>query len=284
MAQIVGVHGIGQQLKGRNTLKAVWLPAMRDGLERADALVPADEAVTCAFYGDLFRTKGLGLGDPPYTARDVADGFEQELLGAWWRSAVETESQVRGPEDKTKLRTPDPVQRALHALSRSRFFAGLSERALIRFIKQVRRYFTEPELREQACERIAREVDADTRVLVGHSLGSVVAYEALCAHPGWPVRTLVTLGSPLGIPNLIFDRLQPAPVNGRGAWPGGVARWVNVADRGDVVALVKQLRPCFGDVERVEDLRVNNGAKAHDISPYLTAAETGHAIAAGLVA
>ena len=56
--------------------------------------------------------------------------------------------------------------------------------------------------------------------MVGHSLGSVVAYEALCAHPEWPVRALVTLGSPLGIRNLIFDRLVPAPAagdSGRGA-------------------------------------------------------------------
>jgi hypothetical protein len=280
VARIVAVHGIGQQLKGRHTLKAVWLPAMRDGLERAGAPIPADEDLTCAFYGDLFRTKGLG--DPPYTARDVADGFEQELLERWWRSAAVTELQVPGPEDQTKLRTPDSVQRALHALSHSQFFAGLSERALIRFIKQVHRYFTEPVLRTQTRERIAQEVTADTRVLVGHSLGSVVAYEALCEHPNWPVRTLVTLGSPLGIPNLIFERLQPAPTGCRGAWPGGVARWVNIADDGDVVALVKQLRPWFADGERVEDLQVHNGAKAHDISPYLTAEATGHAIAAGL--
>lgn len=80
MVRIVGVHGLGQQLKGRHTLKDVWLPAMRDGFERANAPIPADWDLTCAFYGDLFRTKGLG--DPPYTPRDVAPGFEQELLMA----------------------------------------------------------------------------------------------------------------------------------------------------------------------------------------------------------
>lgn len=280
MPLIVGVHGIGQQLKGRNTLKAAWLPAMRDGLELAHAEVPSDDQVACAFYGDLFR--GKGLGDPPYASRDVAEGFERDLLMAWWRTAAATETQVTGPEDKTKLRTPDPVQRALRALSHSRFFAGLGERALIHFIKQVHRYFAEPGLREQARERVAREVDSDTRVVVAHSLGSVVAYEALCAHPAWPVRVLVTLGSPLGIPNLIFDQLEPSPAGGLGAWPGEVRRWVNIADRGDGVALVKQLRPCFGDGERVADLQVSNGAHAHDISPYLTAVETGQAIAAGL--
>jgi pimeloyl-ACP methyl ester carboxylesterase len=122
--------------------------------------------------------------------------------------------------------------------------------------------------------------------MVGHSLGSVVAYEALCAHPEWPVRALVTLGSPLGIRNLIFDRLVPAPAEGpggpRGGWPGAVRSWVNVADAGDVVALVKDLRPLFG--EQLACYLVCNGSHAHDVRPYLTAAETGAAIAAGLAA
>jgi pimeloyl-ACP methyl ester carboxylesterase len=163
---------------------------------------------------------------------------------------------------------------------------GLAERALIFDLKQVRRYFHEPDVRRTALERVAEAVTSDTRVLVGHSLGSVVAYEALCAHPEWPVRALVTLGSPLGIPNLIFDRLVPAPardpVSGalRGGWPGSVAWWTNVADQGDVVALVKDLRPRFG--ERVRGFLVDNGASAHDVRPYLTAVETGRAVAFAL--
>ena len=114
-------------------------------------------------------------------------------------------------------------------------------------LRQVRLYLADPEVRRAARERVAAVVDDATRVLVGHSLGTVVAYEALCAHPEWPVRTLVTLGAPLGIRNLIFDRLQPPPEPSgeglRGRWPGGVTSWVNVADAGDAVALVKDLRP-----------------------------------------
>jgi hypothetical protein len=52
------------------------------------------------------------------------------------------------------------------------------------------------------------------------------------------------------------------------------------ADGGDIVALVKELRPLFGD--RLEDRLIHNGAKAHDIVRYLTAKETGDAIATGL--
>ena len=91
----------------------------------------------------------------------------------------------------------------------------------------------------------------------------------------------MTLGSPLGIRTLVFDRLRPAPgPDGTGRWPGGLLTWANIADSGDVVALVKSLRPLFG--ERTTDALVNNGAKAHDVLPYLTARETGEAVGRGL--
>src|SRR4029077_2623471 len=100
-----------------------------------------------------------------------------------------------------------------------------AERAMLFDLQQVRRYLTDPVVRSAVQDRVAAAVDNDTRVVVGHSLGSVVAYEVLCAYPEWPVRSLVTLGSPLGIRNLIFDRLMPEPVaaaSGRmtGVWPG----------------------------------------------------------------
>jgi pimeloyl-ACP methyl ester carboxylesterase len=117
--------------------------------------------------------------------------------------------------------------------------------------------------------------------VVGHSLGSVVAYEALCSLPGHGVRALVTLGSPLGIRALITERLEPPPAGGIGVWPGGPdLAWTNVADEGDVVALVKDLGAAFGP--RVSGYLVHNGSHAHAVTGYLTARETGEAVAAGL--
>jgi len=278
MARIVGIHGIAQQVRGPEVLRAAWLPALCDGmaLSGAEPLVAADLEI--AFYGDLFRAKGgKAVGGPQYVAADVEEGFELELLEAWWAQAVANDATVSGAT--TKLRTSRTAQRALNALSQSRFFAGLSERLIIRFIKQVHSYLSDDSVRGEIQERVASKVSPDTAVLVGHSLGSVVAYEAACAHPDWDLA-LVTLGSPLGIRNLVFDRLRPPPEGGRGEFPAGAMAWTNIADTGDVVALTKRLAPLFG--ERVQDLLVNNGSKAHDISPYLTAAQTGHAIAEGL--
>jgi hypothetical protein len=278
MARIVGVHGIEQQMRGPEVLRATWAPALHDGVVLSGAAPPDEADLEIAFYGDLFRA-GKAVGGPPYMAADVEEGFERELLEAWWLEAAASDDAVPGPSATTKLRTPKTAQRALNALSQSRFFVGLTERLIIGFIKQVHAYLTNDSVRGEIQARVDRVVGPDTAVLVGHSLGSVVAYEAACAHPGWDL-VLVTLGCPLGIRNLVFDRLRPPPENGHGQFPASTATWTNIADTGDVVALVKRLAPLFGD--RVQDLLVNNGSKAHDISPYLTAAQTGHAVAEGL--
>jgi hypothetical protein len=281
MARIVGVHGIGQQFKGEETLQQEWLPALRDGLHRANATLPDDNDLRCAFYGKLFRLPGtMAVSDPPYDAADVEAGLEQDLLRAWWAATAVTEPGVPGPDTPTMGRMPNWVHRGLNALSTSRFWSDVSDRAMISNIKQVRDYLEKPGIRQAVQAQVAASIGNDTLVMIGHSLGSVVAYEALCANPHWPVRMLLTLGSPLGIPNLIFDRLKPKPADNRGIWPGSVTRWVNIADKGDVVALVKDLGPLFGP--KVECNLVHNGSAAHDIRPYLTAEETGRAIATSL--
>jgi hypothetical protein len=282
MAKVVAIHGIAQQIKGGHWLHSEWLPALRDGLERAGAALPNGDDLACAFYGDLFRPSGGKALGFAWEAEDVEDPWEQEMLRLWWEAAAAADAGVPPPIAGGKARTPRLAQRALEALSQWRFFAALGERALIGNLKQVRAYLDDDSVRAYAQAQVGKLADDGTRVLIGHSLGSVVAYEFLCAHPELPVHTLVTLGSPLGIRNLIFERLRPAPVDGKGAWPGGVAHWVNVADRGDVVALTKALASLFHGA--VEDCLVHNDADAHDVKPYLTAVETGRAIARGLAA
>ncbi len=285
MPTVVAVHGIAQQNKGPEVLATEWGPPLRDGIGQS-GLKLGDRDLVCAFYGGLFRPAGSvrQVGDPHYRAADVTDD-EAALLQAFWQEAARVEpARVPPPDATIRASTPGSVQVALRVLARSSFFAGLAERAFIGALKQVSRYLREPEIRAAARKAVDAAVDADTRVVVAHSLGTVVAYEALHEYGGGPrwanVHTLVTLGSPLGIPNLIFDALQPAPAAGRGAWPPHIKRWINISDDGDVVALTKKLGPLFGD--GLVDIRIVNGATAHDVMPYLTAVETGRAVADGL--
>jgi hypothetical protein len=64
-----------------------------------------------------------------------------------------------------------------------------------------------------------------------------------------------------------------------GAWPR-VRRWVNIVDRADFVALRPRLRGLFGD--RVTDVGIDNGIRAHAVERYLSSAETGAAVSVGL--
>ncbi|WP_328496640.1 hypothetical protein OHS59_31000 [Streptomyces sp. NBC_00414] len=296
MARIIGVHGVGKQRLGGHTLSKDWEPALADGLDRADGPRPTTGDLRMAFYGDLFRPPGhtLSVGDPMFTAEDV-DDFEAGLLMEWWESCARTDPAVPPPGGDTLARSPRSVQTALRVLQRSRFFAELSLRALVFDLRQVRRYLTDADLRAAARSRVEEAIGPDTRVVVAHSLGSVVAYEALCALPGHQVRALVTLGSPLGM-RMVFDRLKPEP----GAWPGGAIgmggtgaergeggeggpgglRWTNVVDEGDVVAAVRDLSSLFGP--EITGKVVHNGSHAHDATLYLTAKETGEAVAEGL--
>jgi hypothetical protein len=276
VARVVVVHGVGQQNEGELTLHSKLFAALEQGVVRAGGSVdPGD--VVFASYGQCFRPAAEVLSPVPYfDERDVADGYESELLLALWERAARVDSRVIPPQAEVLARSPVWASRALAALSRSRFLAGVGDRLLIGDLKQVHRYFSEAELRSSIRDIVARAITDDTRVLIGHSLGSVVAYEVLCMLPGAPVTALVTLGSPLGLPRLVFDRLEPTP----GYWPPRILTWTNIADSGDLVAAVEDLRPLFGD--GIRQIRVSNGSQAHDMRPYLTERLTGAAIVEGL--
>jgi hypothetical protein len=284
VARIVVVHGIGQQTEGELTLHDHLFPALQQGVVRADGSVqPAD--VAFASYGDFFRPEAEVLSPVPYfDARDVEEGYESELLLALWQRAASVDPRVVPSDEEVLARSPVWASRALAALSRSRFLAGVGERLFIGDLKQVRRYFDDHDLRAKIRDAVSAVIANDTRVVVGHSLGSVVAYEVLCAAPELPMRSFVTLGSPLGLPNLVFDRLEPKPsppgAGVCGHWPEPVRAWTNIADKGDVVAAVEDLRPLFGT--QMRQIRVNNSSHAHDMRPYLTERMTGEAIVAGL--
>jgi hypothetical protein len=285
MASILVIHGIGQEMEGPSTLRARLFPALQDGLSRAGTDICPEE-VSFASYGELFRPAAEFLAPTPYyDDSDIESGYEEDLLMAIWERAASCDDTIVPPDEEVLSRTPSAARRALAALSRSRFLAGIAERSFIGDLKQVRLYFCDEEMRAKIQGKVALAMADDTRVVIGHSLGSVVAYEVLFSHPHPHVGALITLGSPLGLRNLIFDRLRPSPVptgdggRAKGVWPP-VRMWGNVADDGDVVAAVEDLRPLFGD--GIRQLRVHNGATAHDMRPYLEDPLTGQLISAGL--
>jgi predicted alpha/beta hydrolase family esterase len=244
VARIVIVHGAFNELWGPNELKARWLPAVRDGLWHHGVGVEADDVDVC-FYGDLFR-------------RHPGSDEDRQLQGS--RAGVADALADMGGD-------------AIVALGQA---AG--DATFDRTVDLANQMMNEPDLQDRLRARIEAEITEDTRVLVAHSLGTVLSYNALAGHGDWPVHTFVTLGSPLAVP-VMFNSLIPAPVDGQGLWPGSVQRWVNVRAVGDKAAALSLVEK-FGP--RVEEVFIDNGHRAHAPEPYLNAVATGAAIAEAL--
>ena len=116
-------------------------------------------------------------------------------------------------------------------------------------------------------------------VVVGHSLGTVIAYDVL-SEPGFAasaVPLLVTLGSPLGYTETQDVITKPLRL------PAPVQLWANFADPLDVVALDTSLADEFQGAPRIIDARVDNPSpNNHAACGYLGAGQVRATVAAAL--
>lgn len=286
MAKIIIIHGISNQYGGSKKLHSAWYPALCDGLLLAGAKeLPAADDCQCVFYGDIFRPIGSLGSNSPSTLNVVSaeDSDAVELLSAIWSAAGQHEASVPRPDefDDTLVRVPRLAERALAALAKSKYLANYLPLRFFGDLKQVTIYFKDMEIRQKILDRVLDEITSETRLVIGHSLGSVVAYEAVAKKPE-AISEFITLGSPLALRNVIFDKLNPAPSDtGQGVWPGVVKNWTNVAATGDIVAAEKTLAPRFG--ERVDDLLIDSGWDAHASERYLNSVQVGRAVLNGIL-
>ncbi|MFJ5695080.1 hypothetical protein ACIP9X_14675 [Arthrobacter sp. NPDC093125] len=308
MAEIVLIHGIAQEQEGKASLEYRWIPALADGVRAAghdglaDTIWPAGRPgspdIQMAYYGDLFKRKGAQGGedrltDLPQEEQDLA----ASLAAEWLTHAAERDN----PDQKTAKRQlahldpthppQGPKEEATRAIingvAKLKWFAptgmAFAERFVNKSLKQVTRYLSEPELYEKIQQRVLDLIGPDTKAIIGHSLGSVIAYEIAASHLKAPLPLLLTIGSPLGLQTIIYDRIKPQPPE----YPNLVRKWVSIADRNDLVAAKPDLTTLFDRNKPAEGVlesawTVDNGAKPHQGEYYLRKAQTGKPIAAAL--
>ncbi len=279
MTAVVGVHGISQQQTGGHELARNWGDSLADGIERARGHRVDPPGLQMAFYGDLF----LPVGADGFVSKAMLD---KELLGGLGEDEVadlltlsqdlpaNTWPEEAGP-DKGLLpkRVPAPLQALAQALDRQ--FGAAAWVLMLGELRQVRRYLTDPAVTVKADARVSAALTADARVLIGHSLGSVVAFEWARKNQDVELDLLLTVGSPLGL-RMVRSRLDPAATGASVEVLPNVGRWVNVYDRGDVVACACPLAPYWPGVF---DHEVHNGDAPHAITRYLNKQQTGLPVA-----
>ncbi len=267
-------------------------PEVADRIWR-NAAKPGSIETRMAFYGSLFLTPGQQGDDPGEFSPEEAL-FAEALAVEWLKHVAEraTKQKIRETGERelsyvtkqmgTEQGAGSVVRSAIGSLSKVSWFApfgmGFAERFINRSLAQVTRYLTNDTIRSAAIESVSKLIGPETRVLIGHSLGSVIAYEA--AHlMKQPLPLLLTLGSPLGLQTIVYQRLRPQPPG----FPPAVRHWTNIADRDDFIAAEPDLEGLFhagmpAGAKFDGGYTVDNGADPHNSDFYLGKAQVGRVI------
>ncbi len=186
------------------------------------------------------------------------------------------------------------IRRILHVLGdASPLFGRLIAKPRMRLtMAEAHRYLNDRRGVATAIRGLVRKALADAwaageRVLlIGHSLGSVIAYDTLweLSHEtpvAGHVDLFMTLGSPLG-GRMISKGLRGVKREGRERYPTNIIRWQNFSARGELTAMHPELKPFFGQMvelgllESLQDItgfynhfRGNDGLDVHMSYGYL---------------
>jgi len=285
--RLVLVHGRQQQGKDPDGEKDAWLDAMAAGMHRIGLSLPIEaEDVRFVYYGDVMDHSERGLPELEMIIRGDADPDPDEL--AFSVSVLREMTERLGVHDPVigdglELRErgllQSPILRQLLQLVNDKA-PGVGVELLRRHTHDVYSYITNQRLRGRIDDGVVGALsESEPNVVVGHSLGSVVAHGALRTLPagsGSAVPLFVTLGCPLGV-RAIQDGLRAR------VFPPVVQRWFNAFDPRDVVALAPLADGDFppGGVENHST--VDNGSDDHHgIEGYLGDAAVARTLHAAL--
>jgi hypothetical protein len=200
MAHVVLVHGIGQEQLSADSLEKDWIPALAGGIRNAGYGAVADgiwrsetagRRIRMAFYGDLFLKPDVqGEATPSEGDEELSEELAEIWLERAARRGMEDSERRIAERELADLRGMHGERQGARRLGRNtvrrisklRGFApygmAFAQRFVNKALAQVTNYFADEGIRAAALERALGLIGADTQILIGHSLGSIVAYEA----------------------------------------------------------------------------------------------------------
>jgi hypothetical protein len=287
--ELVFIHGRAQQGKDSAALKQEWVECLAKGLAANDPPLPAIEAdrIRFPFYGDALDQ--MTKGTPPDEAAEVIMRGEPELDDSARRFMFEVFEEIRTtyeiPDDEVSAQAGVPVTERgplnwpwiRGILQRLDKVPQLSAATIALATYDVFQYLTNGVIRRRIDRGILQAMTPGIEsVVVGHSLGTVVAYTLLLREGtprGWKVPLFVTVGSPLAV-NAIRDRAPGVGEVGGNRTPSCATAWFNAMDPRDAVALHPltvehfRLNPAEPAIANKTDVD-NPTSNRHGISGYL---------------
>lgn len=277
---ILSIHGLANKPPA-DVLEQSCKKVLVEGLKR-NCNLDHDIHFKGIYWADVMYPSPLSPDDEPYVPAPGTGPFKTYKDG--WLSDVVAGVLGAGGS-------------AIDGVKRYFGMDALAEKAINAKLQDLDQYYENAEKRGALRSRLRDallEHGADSRImLIAHSMGSIIAYDLLRAigreNPDFKLDHFVTIGSPLGLPQVKHKVFQENPLV---RTPTVVRRWTNLADRRDPVAVDVHLRddyePNDAEVQVKDDLVINNyigpsgKANPHKIYGYLRCPEMSQLVRAFL--
>lgn len=287
--RILMVHGIAQGGRKPSDLETIWVETLQEGFHLAGKPWPATVKIDFPYYGDTLDAlvaksklptpadvKAKGAGQNPDFEK-----FMQSTLEQMQQTAAIPDADVRAQMDPAAsqekgIQNWGWVQAIARVIDNR--LTPASNFTIENFLREVFVYIARPANAKVIDGIVAAKLTAEPTLVIGHSLGSVVAYNVIKSQRGTlDLRGFVTVGSPLGL-RAISAKLG---VVDNVASP---AAWYNAYDERDIVALNPLAKPWFAvDPKIVNNNQVNNSTdNRHGIIGYLDDKQIAAQVAAAL--
>lgn len=285
---VVGVHGIGQSKTSQHQLTADWGRALQRGIDSLPDVAACGTSLEVPHWTALLArgTDCLGPEDDLFGESVPMELTEEEFVAEAFADLVRpedvafAETQPMATLGLPKLWSPRLTRLAM---AYDRRYPGGGVQFFVRRMREVRYYLTKPALAAEVRAFVRDGFTLDTAVVIGHSLGSVIAYDLLrrkevsaADTPGSALHTLVTCGSPLGIPAV---RRLMGITDGTPLQLDSNIRWVNVFDPNDFITGGASLS---AGARKLTEAQVNNGiGDPHSALRYLRSVPVARAMTGG---
>lgn len=256
---IIGIHGLANKPPADEKTRW-WKAAIAEGLARNERLVDPAFKFEFVYWADLRYEAPLSEDEnhEPYRPYDGSGP-----LPCGDEAPTITVKDVLAP-----------VYAGIDRIEEATGLTPVDDIILEHRFDDLWHYHAEQGFARDVQARLIKRLRAfrhDRILLVAHSMGSVIAYDALrlleLEDPSLRVEHLVTAGSPLGLAKV---KLKIEAEHGALRVPNNVSTWTNLADGEDVVAVMGALDAAFGPSDygvELVDRRVANNYRRPDREP-----------------
>lgn len=275
--KIIGIHGLANKPE-KDKLEAWWRQSMIEGLERSCGMTDAHFELRLVYWADLLYKYPLH-DDPDFSFDNL---FDAEIYSPAREGALQDYNE--SIFDKVQSGAIGLIGAGADALKENFGMNGLADWMLSRLLKDLDFYYDEKRqilnragemepasrvLRNELLTALREEKDHDIMV-VAHSMGSIIAYDALRdlgqSDPEIKISRFITIGSPLGLPHVKGKIIKERYYDPKVRTPSNVTQsWMNFADKKDPVAIDVHLQDDYQ--ENASGIRVYDQLVANDYEP-----------------